>query len=696
MKKIYTLLLFAASTISAINAQTGIGVGSNGGTGSFIIASNVYGPMSSVTTGASWNRHAYIYPASLLAGIPAGATIDSIFFYRGTSGATPGSLAGTTSFKLYLKNTATTAFTAATSWATETSGATLAYDGDPAAEVGSAAGFKRFDVSSAFSYTGGNLEVLAEYTQSAAATGEVGWIYDNAATVPDYTANSVAYISGTTGTPTNTLSTLNLRHPAMLIYYTFITANNAGLNFFTDAPTGITCYSTEQYAVELQNYGTDPIPVGAAAVTLDVSGANTSSTTLYNTGIIAPNGTETITFTGINLSTPGQNAIAAYVNMAGDPAQGNDSVFTSALTADNINTFPALEDVETTLPVLSYVSTLAGGQYWGINNYGYINADMADSLHPYSGENFFYFDSYDLGGPGSSTRLFSNCLTLNHTDDGASNSLTFWMSHDTSYANSPDSLYISVSEDKGATWTRIAGFARYDAAFFIPDWRQETVDLSAFGCKTIQIGFEGVSYYGNIIALDDVQINSMGTGSCAVPLTLLSFNAQKVNTTNKLSWKTSQELNTLKFVIEQSRDARSFSTLGEVAAAGNSNNERTYTYTHSLPVKGYNYYRIKMVDIDGRYTYSAVRSLQNLGANEISSYPNPVKGTMQVAINAAGNDAATVQITDMSGKTVYSKVHSVTEGDNNITIDAAAFTAGAYILKVQLSGEVVVKKFTKL
>jgi hypothetical protein len=703
MKKIYTLLLFAVFTISAINAQTGIAIGSNNGSGGLYIGTNTHGPMSSVPTGASWNRHIYIYPASVLASIPSGANIDSFFYFRtvgdplnGNTGI-EGNLAGTVTFKVYLKNTAVNNFTAAPSWSAETAAATLVYNADPTATVGNTTGFVRFDCAAPFTYSGGNLEVLVEYTQSAAAVNDVFWTYDNASGVPAYITGSEAFIAGTSGVPTNTLSTFNnLRHPAMLLYYTYLAAVNPGLNFFTDVP-GITCHSTAQtYAVELQNYGTDPIAIGAAGVTLDIAGPNAFNTTLYNTGIIAPNGTETITFSGINLNTAGVNDIAAYVNMAGDPVQINDSVFTTSYTASTINTFPALDDIEgNNAPILEYVSTLAGGQYWGLNYFGRKNVDLADSLHPYSGNYFFYFNGWSAPD-GSSTRLFSNCITLNHSDDGTSNNLSFWMSHDTSYVDFPDSLYISISEDKGVTWTRIAGFARYDAAFVFPDWRQETVDLSAYGCKTIQIGFEGVSHFGNIIGLEDVLINSTGTASCAVPLTLLSFNAQKVNTSNKLTWKTSQELNTLKFVIEQSRDARNFSTLGEIAAAGNSNNERSYTYTHSLPVKGYNYYRIKMVDIDGRFTYSAVRMLQNLGTNEISSYPNPVKETMQVAINAASNDVATVQITDMSGKTVYTKVYSVAEGDNNISIDATAFTAGSYILKVQLSSGVVVKKFTKL
>ena len=700
MKKIYTFLFFAAFFFSALHAQTAISVGSNTGQGTYLNPANPYGPMTSVATGASWNRHAYIYPASLLTGIASGSSIDSLFFARSSDGVTTqGTLAGTVNFKIYLKNTATNTFATGPTWSTEISGATLVYNSDPTVVVGNASAFIRFDVGTPFTYTGGNLEVLVEYTQSTATTGLVGWAYDNGTSVPAYITNSIASISGTTGSPTNTLSTLNLRHPSMLIYYTFLAPVNPGLNFFTDLPN-TTCHTTNQMvAMQLQNFGTNPIAPGAAAVTLKISGANTYTATLFNTGTIAANGTETITFSGINLNTPGLNIDTAYVTMAGDALSSNDTLATGGNTANTIASFPAVENVETTLPLISYASTVAGGQLWTIqSDSAYINGDMLDSLHAHSGLSFFFFDSYrSPNSTGVVSRLFSNCVTLNPSPDGSTctNNLSFFMSHDTTFisSNIDDSLYISVSADKGVTWNRIgAGFGRLDPAFGTPGWREEIVDLSAYAGQTIQIGFEGVSNWGSIIGLDDITVNS----SCVTPLTLVSFTAQKQNKTNKLTWKTSQELNTLKFVIEQSKNGREFVQLGEVAAAGNSSTERTYNFTHNLPVKGYNYYRLKMVDIDGRFKYSPVRNLQNLGINEISSYPNPVRDNMVVGINADKTGIANVVITDVSGKAVYAKVYTVTEGDNNFYINTASLTAGNYIIKIQMSEDVVVKKFIKL
>ena len=516
----------------------------------------------------------------------------------------------------------------------------------------------------------------------------------------DSTIKSSSYAFGNSVDPVNNpMATFYVEAFGRPVYAS--TPNDAQVSNII-APNAITCFSTPQTTgVQITNLGDNTIAPGAASVTLHVGGANTYSATLTNSTSIPKNGTETINFTGISLSNPGVSFDTAFVTLAADQRSTNDTLTTGSITAETISTFPAVEDVETTLPVMAFLSTISGSrQLWSTNPFwpgAYGNPDLTDSLYPHGGTDMFVFDAYSgANSAGTQNRLFSNCITLNHTDNNTSNNLTFFMSHDKSFNTSRDSLYVSISTDKGQTWNRIAGFARIDSAFAFPDWSQETVDLSAYGCQTIQIGFEGVSNYGNVIGLDDVSINSTGTGSCATPVTLFSFTAEKLSKSNKLTWKTSQEINTAKFQIQVSRDGLEYTQLGELAAAGNSNTEKTYIFSHNQPAKGYNYYRIKMVDIDGRFTYSPVRRLQNLGVNEISSYPNPVKGNMQVAINAEKNDVATIKIIDMNGRTVYAKVYNVAEGENNFTVNVAGFTAGNYVLKVQLSSDVVVKKFTKL
>ena len=177
------------------------------------------------------------------------------------------------------------------------------------------------------------------------------------------------------------------------------------------------------------------------------------------------------------------------------------------------------------------------------------------------------------------------------------------MSHDNLFDTQLDSMYVSVSADKGVTWTRLKGFQRYDPAFTTPEWKMESIDLSAYAGQTIQIGFEGVSDFGNSFGLDDITVIS----ASITPVTLLTFNAKRNGSVNSISWSTSQELNSKYFGIEHSSDGIHFSQIGRVAAAGNSSTQRSYQFVDPSPVKGFNYYRLMIVDIDNTVKYSMIK-----------------------------------------------------------------------------------------
>ena len=90
-----------------------------------------------------------------------------------------------------------------------------------------------------------------------------------------------------------------------------------------------------------------------------------------------------------------------------------------------------------------------------------------------------------------------------------------------------------------------------------------------------------------------------------LPVTFLSFNAKKLTETAAvLNWKTSQEQNSSYFQVERSNDALHYFNIGRVAASGNSTTAIDYYFTDTKPAAGINYYRLKQVDIDGKFEYS--------------------------------------------------------------------------------------------
>jgi hypothetical protein len=107
------------------------------------------------------------------------------------------------------------------------------------------------------------------------------------------------------------------------------------------------------------------------------------------------------------------------------------------------------------------------------------------------------------------------------------------------------------------------------------------------------------------------------------------------------------------------------------------------------------YYRLKIYDKDGKYTYSNILTINPLtGSTKFRLFPNPVIGsTMYINIGENRIDKAEIKIEDVSGR-LYSK-YSVTSNNNgrNIPIRVDKLSAGVYMLKVETSNKTYVQRF---
>lgn len=173
-------------------------------------------------------------------------------------------------------------------------------------------------------------------------------------------------------------------------------------------------------------------------------------------------------------------------------------------------------------------------------------------------------------------------------------------------------------------------------------------------------------------------INSGGPGqNQPLPIELGSFTATKRNSTGLLEWVTLQESNTDRFIIEKSYDGSVYQSIGEVKAAGNSTITQNYRFTDVQLMNGINYYRLKIVDINGAISYSPIRLLTVAG-NEaiITLYPNPVKKGI-LYINTSVN-CRRVDITDVSGRLMK----SVNTAGTRQIIPLHQFAKGTYVVTV--------------
>jgi hypothetical protein len=134
------------------------------------------------------------------------------------------------------------------------------------------------------------------------------------------------------------------------------------------------------------------------------------------------------------------------------------------------------------------------------------------------------------------------------------------------------------------------------------------------------------------------------TYTTPLPLHLTSFNAEKSGKDGQLTWTTVQEQSTAHFDIEHSADGKTFSTIGKVNAAGNSNIPMSYSFIHRQPGNGSHYYRLKMVDQDGKYGYSDIRVLNFGNSSQVLLYPNPVTQEATVTGLEIGDEVCIVSI----------------------------------------------------
>jgi hypothetical protein len=95
------------------------------------------------------------------------------------------------------------------------------------------------------------------------------------------------------------------------------------------------------------------------------------------------------------------------------------------------------------------------------------------------------------------------------------------------------------------------------------------------------------------------------TGSVPLPVDILTFHANPCNTKACLQWTVGEEKNVSHYEVERSLDGKAFQFVGKV----NATNESSYSFTDNMPYAGRNYYRLNVVDIDGKHNYSPIRSI---------------------------------------------------------------------------------------
>lgn len=202
----------------------------------------------------------------------------------------------------------------------------------------------------------------------------------------------------------------------------------------------------------------------------------------------------------------------------------------------------------------------------------------------------------------------------------------------------------------------------------------------SFSALTTQIQNNPSTFCASI-SKNSVTVNVTGT----FPVQFTQLKARKQGETVLLDWGTVTEQNSSHFIVERSADGASFSTtIGQVKAAGNSNTLKSYSLVDAAPLRGWNYYRVKQVDADGKYGYSNTAAVNfDKEGSLLVVYPNPVKQQLNLEYTSAAAGRLSFQVMDSRGALLISHAVSVVAGRNLETINVSSLAPGVYFLRYQ-------------
>ena len=187
---------------------------------------------------------------------------------------------------------------------------------------------------------------------------------------------------------------------------------------------------------------------------------------------------------------------------------------------------------------------------------------------------------------------------------------------------------------------------------------------------------------GNIEILRPAEIQCSFVGA-PLPVTWLYFRGKTVVKNNILDWATTNEQNSKKFDVERSLNGTSFSRIGYVNAAGNSNQTNTYQYT-DYDIDRLNstimYYRLKQIDIDGKFKYSQIVRLNYKEKNVVNSivYPNPTKGSVTILVGDQALVGSVAALYDINGRLL----ENIKIATNSQTVNLGNYLNGFYFIKL--------------
>lgn len=194
--------------------------------------------------------------------------------------------------------------------------------------------------------------------------------------------------------------------------------------------------------------------------------------------------------------------------------------------------------------------------------------------------------------------------------------------------------------------------------------------------------------------------NILSFNAVTLPVTWLSFDGVHINQSNQLTWSTASEKNNKVFVVERSMDDDNFEAIGIVNAVGNSNVVSKYQYTdNQLPDATALYYRLKQIDVDGKFSYSQV---VKIGIDDFDMEtgftvgPNPFTQNIRISYQLKQPETVYYVLMNSKGLKIKEGYETANQNEGEFVIGFDNSCAdGLYFLQIKYNNRNIIHKIIK-
>jgi hypothetical protein len=172
-------------------------------------------------------------------------------------------------------------------------------------------------------------------------------------------------------------------------------------------------------------------------------------------------------------------------------------------------------------------------------------------------------------------------------------------------------------------------------------------------------------------------------GLPVLPVALVSLTATKMGNDVRLDFTASNDTGTILFEIQRSAEGTVFDSIGTVAAmatvGGNAGPAGNYSFYDNQPLASVGYYRLKVVDRNGGYTYSKIVAVSFDTITGMSVFPNPATDVLNVQLPGQAGPVV-MELHESSGQLVRTMRLQPAAGGTSTSLDISGLARGVYYL----------------